>query len=65
MKKVEFNEVDTNRFDVYVDEDRYGTLEFDKEQNCWVLWPDSIDDGVSYFDDLQETKETITDELND
>jgi hypothetical protein len=65
MKKVEFSENDNNKFDVYVDEDRYGTLELDKEQNCWVLWPNDINDGIGYFKDLKETEETIIDDLND
>jgi len=60
---IEFNGVDTNKYGVLVNEDDYGTLTFDEEQGAWVLWPISIDDGVTYFEDLEETKEAITDEI--
>ena len=60
---VEFNEVDAKKYDVLVDEDDYGTLFFDEDQGAWVLWPFSIDDGVTYFEDLEETKEAIADQI--
>lgn len=62
---IEFNEVDANKYDVLVNEDDYGTLKFDEDQGAWVLWPNSIDDAVTYFEDLEETQETITDEIKD
>jgi len=62
---IEFNGVDTNKYGVLVNEDDYGTLTFDEEQGAWVLWPISIDDGVTYFEDLEETKEAIADEIKD
>jgi len=62
---VKFDEVDARKYDVLVDEDDYGTLTFDEDQGAWVLWPISIDDGVTYFEDLEETKEAITDEIED
>lgn len=50
-----------------------GTLVFDDEQNAWVLWDDAyldnhgiiqlIGDGVTYYEDLNETEEQIKDEL--
>ena len=62
---VKFDEVDAKKYGVLVNEDDYGTLTFDEEQGNWVLWPISIDDGVTYFEDLEETKEAITDEIED
>lgn len=62
---VKFDEVDARNYDVLVNDDDYGKLAFDQEQNAWVLWPDSIGDGVTYFDDLEETEEYITDEIKD
>ena len=62
---VEFNELDAKNIEVLVNGDNYGKLAFDEEQDAWVLWPNSIDDGVTYFDDLKETKEAITDEIKD
>ena len=62
---VKFDEVDAKNYDVLVNEDDYGKLAFDDEQKAWVLWPNSIDDGVTYFEDLEETKEAIADEIKD
>ena len=63
--KIEFNEVDAKNYDVLVNDDDYGKLTFDDEQNAWVLWPYEIDDGVTYFEDLEETKEAIAYEIKD
>lgn len=63
MKKVQFSTPYEDQVEVTVNGDKYGTLKFDREQNKWVLWPVSIDDGVSYSDDLAETQEIITDEI--
>lgn len=63
MKKVQFSAAYENKVEVTVDGDKYGILIFDKEQNAWVLWAVSIDDGISYSDNLVETEETITDEI--
>ena len=81
MKKVQFSttfdyEVQEVQVEVIVNGDKYGILEFDHDQNVWVLWPIfidddgvlwpvSIDDGISYSDDLAETEETITDEIQE
>lgn len=65
MKKVQFSTRYEDRVEVIVNGGNYGTLVFDHEQNAWVLWPVSIDDGISYSDDLAETEETITDEIQD
>jgi len=62
---VKFDEVDANNCDVLVNGDDYGTLTLDEDQGAWVLWPISINDGVTYFEDLEETKESITDEIED
>ena len=61
---VEFENVDAKEIEVTVNGDNYGMLKLD-DQGTWVLWPAAIDDAVSYFEDLEETKETITDEIND
>lgn len=63
MKKIKFSIPYENQVEVTVDGDKYGTLILDKEQNAWVLWASAIDDGISYSDDLAETEETITDEI--
>jgi len=63
MKKVQFSTRYEDRVEVTVNGDNYGTLVFNHEQNAWVLWPSNIVDGVSYSDDLSETEETITDEI--
>lgn len=62
---IKFNELDTKNIEVLVNDSTYGKLVFDDEQNAWVLWPESIDDGITYFDDLEETKEAIHDEIVD
>ena len=62
---VKFDEVDARNYDVLVSGEDYGKLVFDQEQNTWVLWPNEIDDGVTYFDSLKETKEAIADEIKD
>lgn len=79
MKKVQFSttydyEVQEVQVEVIVNGEKCGFLEFDHDQNVWVLWPlsidddgilwpVSIDDGVSYSDDLAEAEEAITDEI--
>jgi len=60
---VEFNEIDAQNVEVLVNGDTYGKLNFDSDENAWVLWPADIDDAVSYFDNLEETEETIKDEI--
>lgn len=60
---VKFNEIDAKNIEVLVHGDIYGKLNFDSNQKAWILWPAGIDDGVSYFDNLKETEETIKDEL--
>ena len=63
MKKIQFSTPYEDQVEVTVNGDSYGSLKFDHEQNVWVLWPVSIDDGVGYSDDLAETEETITEEI--
>ena len=63
MKKIKFSIPYENQVEVSVDGDKYGILIFDHEQNTWVLWPQAIDDGISYSDNLVETEETITEEI--
>ena len=65
MKKVQFSTRYEDRVEVIVNGNNYGTLIFDHDQNAWVLWSSTIDDGVSYSDDLAETQEIITDEIED
>lgn len=65
MKKVTvfctFERTLENQVEVTVDGDKYGTLIFDHEQNAWVLWIMYIDDGISFWEDLAETEESVTD----
>ena len=63
MKQVTFSKDDAKNYSVDVDNKAYGKLTFDEDQNLWVLWPDQIDDAVSYSDDLKETEDQITDEI--
>jgi hypothetical protein len=65
MKKVQFSNRYEDRVEVIVNGENYGTLIFDHDQNVWVLWPSTIDDGIIYSDDLEETEEIITDEIKD
>lgn len=65
MKKVQFSTRYEDQVEVTVNGDKYGTLKFDHEQSAWVLWPSTIDDGISYSENLAETEETITDEIED
>ena len=63
MKKIVFSEVIDNAVEVTANGDSYGIIKFDAGQNAWVLWPSTIDDGVSYFEDLEETEKSIKDEI--
>lgn len=41
-----------------------GRLEFDKNQNVWIYWPENLNgEGVTYYDNLQETKNELKFEL--
>lgn len=46
------------------DWDTLGTLEFDAGQGAWIFWQAESDQGVTYFDSLEDTEETLKDELN-
>ncbi|MBV6739940.1 hypothetical protein KBABDLON_00710 [Lactobacillus gasseri] len=62
--KVEFiKDESTKTVKVEVNGEKYGELIFDTDQDVWVLWPEQIDDGVGYFDDLKETEDQIKFEL--
>jgi len=63
MNEVQFSTPYEDQVEVTVNGGKYGILIFDHEQNAWVLWPSDIDDGVSYSEDLAETEEVITDEI--
>lgn len=67
MKKVEFEKVNSKEYNVLVGNKKYGVLKFEEDfkEPVWVLWPDSIDDAVDYFDDLEETKDAIKEELEE
>lgn len=62
--KVEFIKDESTKTEkVEVNGEKYGELIFDTDQDVWVLWPEQIDDGVGYFDDLKETEDQIKFEL--
>lgn len=62
--KIEFiQDKATQTVKVKVNKENYGELIFDTNQDAWVLWPNQIDDGVTYFADLQETMDQIRYEL--
>jgi len=68
MEKVEFSKVSDTEVDVALNDTIFGTLKFGDEEfgtqkNIWILWPIDTNEGVSYFNSLEETKETIKDEL--
>lgn len=65
MKKIEFIKEDKENYTVKLNDERYGSLEWNEDQEAWVLWPESINDGVTYFNDLKETEDYIKDELED
>lgn len=80
MKKVEFvknNEAYDVRIinpENKYDWEKYGELVFDDDQEAWVLWTgtsysdgemaNTSNDGVTYEESLEETKQEIVDELN-
>lgn len=53
----------TKVYDVDLSGKAYGQLKLDHEQGVWILWPESIDDGVTYTRDLDETVAIIAGEL--
>ena len=61
--KIKFIKDNPEEYTLEVDNDKYGKLLFDEDQNAWVLFPDDIYDGVTYFRSLDETKESIEDDL--
>ncbi|OYR88412.1 hypothetical protein [Lactobacillus taiwanensis] len=62
--KIEFIKDEmTQTVKVKVNKENYGELIFDTDQDAWVLWPKQIDDGVTYFADLQKTMDQIRYEL--
>ena len=63
MKKVSFERIDKSHVVVYVDDENYGDLDYDSENKEWVLWPNQIDDGISYLESLKESEDDIKFEL--
>lgn len=63
MNEIKFIKEDKENYTVELNNERYGSLEWDQDQNAWVLWPLAIDDGVTYFESLKETIAYIKDEL--
>lgn len=63
MKKVSFERIDRSHVVVYVDDENYGDLDYDSENKEWVLWPNQIDDGISYWESLKESEDEIKFEL--
>ena len=62
--KIKFTKEDAETYTVEINNgEEYGKLLFDEDQSAWVLWANAIDDGVTYFNSLDETKEMIEDEL--
>lgn len=74
--KIEFVKEDEKTYSIEIDTgepftETYGKLKFDdtdddfhSAQNAWVLWPSNEEfEAVTYFEDLDETKEAIEDEL--
>lgn len=59
---IKFERENYSKYSMWIDDDFGGTLVYDAEQEAWVLWPERINDGVTYFDDLDLTQETIIEE---
>ena len=63
MNEIKFIKEDKENYTIELNNERYGALEWDQNQNAWVLWPLAINDGVTYFESLKETITYIKDEL--
>lgn len=65
MNEIKFIKEDKENYTVELNNERYGSLEWDSDQNAWVLWFWGCygDEGVTYFEDLEETEDYIRDEL--
>lgn len=70
MEKLEFVGNGINRYDVRVvstknkyDWQKCGELRFDKNQDAWVF--DYGEDGVTYEESLEETKQELQNEFED
>ena len=65
MNEIKFIKEDKENYTVELNNERYGSLEWDSDQNAWVLWFWSCygDEGVTCFEDLKETEDYIKDEL--
>lgn len=50
-------------FEILRNEKHYGTLHFDRNRDAWVLLPDDIEDGITFFKRLDDTVKVINDEL--
>ena len=65
MNEIKFIKEDKENYTVELNNERYGSLEWDSDQNAWVLWFWGCygDEGVTYFEDLEETEDYIRNEL--
>ena len=49
MNEIKFIKNSEENYTVELNKERYGALEWDQDQNAWVLWPRAINDGITYF----------------
>lgn len=72
MLNLHFYKNNENSYDVqnYLDKEGYdykllGRLEYDPSQDAWVFWGAGSDDGVTYEESLEDTKEELEDDLTE
>lgn len=61
MTEINLIKQDEKNYDVLVNDEQAGTLNFDEDQNAWVFnWSD---DGTAYEESLEETVEELRDDF--
>lgn len=61
MTEINLRKQDEKNYDVLVNDEQAGTLNFDEDQNAWVFnWSD---DGTTYEESLEETVEELRDDF--
>lgn len=61
MTEINLRKQNGKNYDVLVNDNQAGTLNFDEDQNAWVFnWSDN---GTTYEESLQETVEELRDDF--
>ena len=55
----EFKKVNSDSYKAYIDGEVYRTLDYDDEQDVWIMHPYNGDNDVVYYESLAESQDAF------